>query len=290
MKQSLFWIACWSFGFTLAMTFNKVLSQEGMSSGFILVSRAFWGAFFLTPFFVHNRRTVLKSQHPWLQLLRIGFLFSAMLCTYYTYRTLPLFIATAIGFTGPLFVAILSVFILHEKISPTRWGLIMLGYAGVLILINPFQTHLQQISYLGILSSLATNIFGGCAAITLKKVSDDSISTIMIANSVGVLFLSLLWTASWGDLNVIHHIRFEDFALLSIVALFGVLSQVSFVRAIKLCQPSFVAPFEYTRILLSWPIGVLFFKEHVTWNAIIGCGVIIISTISLARISYKTSS
>ena len=61
----------------------------------------------------------------------------AMLCTYYTYRNLPIAFATSIGMTSAIFTTALSGLILKEVIGYKKWGLVILGYIGALIVIKP---------------------------------------------------------------------------------------------------------------------------------------------------------
>lgn len=79
-----------------------------------------------------------RTDHIWLVLSRALLLISATLGNFYALSYLPLTIISAIMFSSPIIVCFLSMTILKEKIGPWRWGAIVLGFAGVLIVIRPF--------------------------------------------------------------------------------------------------------------------------------------------------------
>ncbi len=79
-----------------------------------------------------------RTDHIWLVLSRALLLISATLGNFYALSYLPLTIISAIMFSSPIIVCFLSMTILKEQIGPWRWGAIVLGFAGVLIVIRPF--------------------------------------------------------------------------------------------------------------------------------------------------------
>ncbi|ABG30368.1 EamA/RhaT family transporter [Roseobacter denitrificans] len=79
-----------------------------------------------------------RTDHIWLVLSRALLLISATLGNFYALSYLPLTIISAIMFSSPIIVCFLSMTILKEQIGPWRWGAILLGFAGVLIVIRPF--------------------------------------------------------------------------------------------------------------------------------------------------------
>ena len=80
----------------------------------------------------------LHTERPLLHLLRGSVSVVSAFCAIYAYSRLPLANYYAIVFTGPLMVTAMSAFWLREKIDRTSWLAIATGFAGVLVVMNPF--------------------------------------------------------------------------------------------------------------------------------------------------------
>ena len=204
-----------------------------------------------------------------------------MLCTYYAYRTLPVAFATAIGMTAPLFVAILSFVFLKEKISFLKWGLISLGYIGVLLVMKPSSFIIDT----GTASALAANILAACCIILIKVLSRyDSTVTIMLHTNIGMTFGSfLLNIQGWPAIHT------RDIILMSLTGLLGTITQFCSIKALKHASPTAVAPFEYTRIIFALLIGIIVFNERPDIYMIIGTIVIIISAYLITCLQFNNS-
>jgi hypothetical protein len=102
-----------------------------------------WGYFvsmtvFVTAYFGSCRQfALLQSGHPVLQIARSGFLVVSIASLFVSLTYLPIAEATAIGFTGPLFITALSVPFLGERVGWHRWLAVIIGLAGVLVIVRP---------------------------------------------------------------------------------------------------------------------------------------------------------
>ncbi|KHA50483.1 DMT family transporter [Sulfitobacter geojensis] len=81
-----------------------------------------------------------KTDHLWQVVSRAVLLVTATLSNFYALHFLPLTVASAIMFSSPVIVCFLSISVLGEKVGPWRWGAILLGFIGVLIVVRPFGT------------------------------------------------------------------------------------------------------------------------------------------------------
>jgi drug/metabolite transporter (DMT)-like permease len=81
-----------------------------------------------------------KTDHIWPVVSRAVLLVSATLSNFYALQFLPLTTVSAIVFSSPVIVCFLSIYILKEPVGPLRWGAILLGFIGVLIVVRPFGT------------------------------------------------------------------------------------------------------------------------------------------------------
>ena len=79
----------------------------------------------------------LSSPRIGLLVLRAALLALATACNFYALRFLPLPVTASILFSAPLLVTALSGPLLGERVGPWRWGSVLLGFVGVLIVMQP---------------------------------------------------------------------------------------------------------------------------------------------------------
>ena len=82
-------------------------------------------------------RNLLGTQRPLLQLVRALSQVGISVFLLVGLRYIPLGEATAVMFLSPLFVTLLSVLLLKERVSLGQWASVLLGFAGVLIIVRP---------------------------------------------------------------------------------------------------------------------------------------------------------
>ena len=83
---------------------------------------------------------LLKTRHPWLHLMRGGLVVASNMTYFVALAVLPLADATALFFVAPLFITLLSIPILGEKVGPLRMGAVLVGFAGVVIMQRPWES------------------------------------------------------------------------------------------------------------------------------------------------------
>lgn len=266
---SILWMMLWSASFTTFAALTKFISPEISVFTMIFVRLCFGVALILPAL----PKMQLSQRLP-LHGARILTTSMAMICTYYAYSHLPLAFATSIGFTAPLITVMLAIVILGDRVSRYQWFMIFLGYLGVLIMLHP-----GTIEYnFALFTAFAANLLASLANIMVKKLSStDSSLQILLHNSVGVLVVvGILASFYWTTPSQ------QDLFYMFLLGCAGTVTQYSYIRALKLADPSTVAPFEYTRLIFAVPIGYLLFAELPTAWTIVGSIVIIFSNTMLA--------
>ncbi|MBN9413317.1 MAG: DMT family transporter [Candidatus Paracaedimonas acanthamoebae] len=264
----------WALSFTTAMSFVKIVHGE-IHSLMILFLRCFFGFLFFSPFVVKGGISNLRTKRPFLHGIRVILTCTGMFCTYYAYRHLPLATASAIGFTSPLFTTIFSFLFFKEHISYKKWMVIFAGYLGVLIILRPFSLHLDNAMYVAL---LANAVASGAIIVAKRLSSTESTVTILFYTNIATFLLSsfaVLWVWQTPDIR--------EILILACVGLAGILSQFFYIKALQLGKPSFLAPFEYTRLLFAIVVGTLFFQESLDQWSLMGAFVIIFATFFLSR-------
>jgi drug/metabolite transporter (DMT)-like permease len=165
-------------------------------------------------------------------------------------------IAMTLTFASPFFIALLSIFILKDRVGVYRWSAIVIGFLGVIMIMRPTSDVFVIYSIFPILVAF----FWSLSMIVLKFVPEN-ISTAKIqfySLFFSILGELLLYVFSSG------HQTIESMSHLFLMAMTGILGGtggILFIYAYRLMSPSKLAPFEYLGIPSSFILGWIFFKE-----------------------------
>jgi drug/metabolite transporter (DMT)-like permease len=198
---------------------------------------------------------------------------TAMFGGFYSVVHLPLADATALSFTKPLFVIVLAVIVLKEKVRIRRWSATIGGFIGVLVMLRP-GAGIEPAAIVGIGAALA--VAGVVIMVKDLTKTEQPIAILFYFGLVStvIALAPALWfwqQPTWWELTL----------LIAIGAL-GAGGQGATVRSYLCGEATFVAPFDYTRLLYAGFLGWLFFAEvpdSWTW---IGAGIIVASTLYIA--------
>ncbi len=286
--KAILWVLLYCVCFTSAMSVNKLLSPD-LPGVLKLLLRGIFGFLFLMPAVFRLGIHVFHTKTIQLQGIRMIFLALAMSGTYYTYTHLPITLATAIGFSGPIFTATLAHYFLKDRITMDLWLVIIAGYVGVLIMVGPAWT-----TSLAIIVALGANIVTGMNLIYIKKITRfDSPLTILLWGNIGLIGIAFsywMWAicVSSADSQIYIFPTLHDFGLLIILGCLGTLSQFSYISALRHASPSFLAPFEYFRLVVAIPIALALGESLFDFRQIIGGSVIILTTLYIAKRGDRT--
>ena len=135
-----------------------------------------------------------RTSHP-LQVLSRGFLLiSATLGNFYALNFLPLTVVSAIMFSSPIIVCFLSMTILKERIGPWRWGAILLGFAGVLIVIRPFGEAFHPAMILPLYNATALALYSLMTRRLAGVVAVDTQQFYLGALGTALMLPFAIWT------------------------------------------------------------------------------------------------
>jgi drug/metabolite transporter (DMT)-like permease len=173
----------------------------------------------------------------------------------------------------------LAVMVLGDRVVWGQWGLVALGHIGVLIMMRPGSENFDP----AIIVALFANFFASAAIIIVKKLSttESTLQILFYTNVVSVLLMSILAGFLWETPSQ------HDLIILCVIGATGTFSQFCYIQSLKLSDPSFVAPFEYSRLVFAIPIGLIFFAEIPTNWDIAGSFVIISSNFLLTLFKLK---
>ena len=220
-------------------------------------------------------RPLLRARWS-LHLLRGALGILMMAAFVYALRTLPLSTAYSIFFVAPLLITAMSVPVLGETVGPRRWTAIVVGFAGVLVVLRP--TGGGLITLAGVAVLLAA-IGYAVSAITVRVLARTDSTQAMVVWLMALMAVGagLLAWPGWQPL------RMEHAWLVLVLGIAGALGQYLITEAFRLGEASLLAPLEYTAlvwgVLLDLGIwGVL--PGAVTWT---GAAIIVASGLYLIR-------
>jgi drug/metabolite transporter (DMT)-like permease len=208
-----------------------------------------------------------KTDHPWQIISRSILLISATLSNFYALQFLPLTVVSAIIFSSPVIVCFLSTTILKEKVGPWRWGAILLGFIGVLIVVRPFGTAFHPAMILIIYNatalafySLMTRKLAGIVAVETMQFYMGLIGSIL-------LFPLAVWTWVQPD---------GAFAMIVLISLgiFGWAGHQLLTNAHRFGTANQLMPFTYSFLIYVAIWGYVLFGTVPDFWTIIGAIVI----------------
>ena len=221
--------------------------------------------------FLPRLRSLMRTRHLGLQLLRSAFLFGATLCFFLSLSFLQLAEAVAIFEVAPLLITALSVLVLKEMVGPRRWIGVMVGLCGALIIIRPGSDVFQPAALLPI---AAASCFA-CYAISTRFLGQDEApaTSFLYTTIIGAVAAWALLPWSWSTPSP------TDIPILATFGMIGGIGHFMLILAFTTTQASILAPLSYLGLVYSAIFGLIFFSElpdQWTWigaAVIIGAGV-----------------
>ena len=218
--------------------------------------------------------SLLKTAHPTIQIGRSLLLLIATICYFTALGYVPLATAAVIGFTSPFIVTALSIPILGEQVGWRRWGAVVIGFFGAVIVIRPGTDTLHPLATLVLITAVCYGLY----QIYTRKISgsDKAVTTITWTALVGALITSIMVPFFWQTPQTLKQVL-----LLSVTGMVGGLGHYFVVKAFQHGQASLLAPVVYGQIVGATLLGfVIFgdFPDSWTWlgtSIIVGCGLYI---------------
>lgn len=226
-------------------------------------------------------RGLPTTQQPKLEYLRGVFLFLSYTAFMMGLAALPLADIEAIRFSGPLMITVLSVMILGEKVGPRRWLALVVGFAGVLLIVKPGSATFDPGSTFVLVSVL---FYALTVIVTRKLQTSDSSATMAYFSSLVYLVAALVLVplpAIVGEIPNAHpSIAFliRAWSMPTLLDL-GIMAGLGLVwagwmyfmsRAYSVAQASVIAPFEYVSLPINILWGFLIWQEIPTLTTLAG--------------------
>lgn len=186
---------------------------------------------------------------------------------YFAITRIPIADATALSYAAPIFITVLSIFLLGEVIGVQRWMAVLAGFIGVLLIARPEAGNWD----IGVLAAAASALTGAFVAIWLRKLSssEKSVTIGVYYNSLGSL-VCLVWMLTSAWLTP----RGDDWWLFLAFGLGCGLQQWLLTVSFRYAEASLLAPFEYLAMVFAAIVGFVFWDEVPVMTTWIGAAII----------------
>lgn len=199
----------------------------------------------------------------------------AMLCWFYGLATMPIAEATALSFTAPIFASIAAIFFLGERMGVRRWGAIIVGFTGAMIILRPGLSSISLSAVVVLCGSIAV----AGSIVMVKILSRTEPSSLIVAYMVIYLVpMSLIpalffWVTPSGN----------DWFWLIFIGVVATAGQLGITFAYASTDATVVLPFDYARLPFAALVGYLAFDQSPDLWTWIGAAIIAGSAIYIAR-------
>ncbi len=248
-SYSAFQIAFFRFFFALFPLFPLIVSSGGLD---VFKTKRFPG-------------------HVWRSI--VGTL--SLISYFYSLQHLPLADAVAVSFTNPLFITLLSMVLLKEKVGLNRWIAIVLGFVGVVIIAQPDGLTLN----IGVIYGLVSSMFYALAMISLRTLgsTEKVLTTTAYFTILASCMLAVPAAFSWTPPS------FIDLMIFILCGLLAGIGQLFLTSAYQNAPPSVISPFNYSSILWAVIIGFIAWGQIPALHVWIGSGLVIATGIYILQ-------
>jgi drug/metabolite transporter (DMT)-like permease len=216
-----------------------------------------------------------RTRRPWLHIARSALMLAATMLFFTALRYLPLADAVAINFIMPALVTAFSIPILNEQVGIRRWIAILVGFAGVLVIIRPG---------MGVMHWAAVLPLGTAACYAFYQI------LTRIASRTDDTNTSLFWTSAFGVVVTTAAVPFvwaaPDTAgwalMVGLGAVYG-LGHWLVIRALEVAAASRLSPFLYAQIIWATLFGLVLFDQFPDGPTFVGLTIVIASGLYIWR-------
>ena len=245
-------------------------------TGEVLFFRGFFGllpTYFLIP--KNKLKTFYTTERSKEHLFRCLMGLMALIAIVVALRELPLAVVVSLSYAAPLFITVLSIFLLSEKVGIFRWLAVLIGFIGVIIIAEPGFKGMNYLYFLPLIFCIGMAF----VTITIRKLSTTEpiwLISIFFTITISIAGLATI-PMGWIMPN------FQDFILLALIGVTGGSANLFLTQSYKLSEVSLVAPLKYLALIFAIIFGYLIWNEIPTIKTLIGASLVILASLIIFR-------
>lgn len=291
MNKSIVYVLVCVFLWALIPAVSK-LGQNGLDNHQFL----FWSSLSSLLFFLgigiykKNIAHLYKiSKNKWLKAISLGFLGTYLyyVLLYFGYANAPGMEVLIVQYSWPILVAVLSLIILREKLTTPKVISILLGFLGVFMVLT--KGNFSQLKFENLTIDLI--VFFGAFVFALFSVLSKKIEM----NDISLLTIYFLTAsvASFISMNIFSEFKTPGLNTITPIVINGFfvngLSYIFWIKALKIGEASFIAPFVFLTPVLSSIFLIVIFNEPFYTAYLIGMSCVILGGLLNARKAKKNA-
>lgn len=212
-------------------------------------------------------RQAAKTQQPFLQIGR-GVLLVLEICVMLTAFTyLGMVESLAVFSAYPLLVAALSGPILGEIVGWRRWIAILIGFVGILIILEPGYGVFQPAALIALGSALMFSVYSLLTRYAARK--DDTATSFFWTGVAGSVLMTMIGVWHWEPMTG------TDYIFMILLCISGATGHWLLIRCYEITEASTLQPFVFLHLVFGAVIGVLVFGEIIRVNVAIGAVIVV---------------
>jgi len=245
-------------------------------TGEVLFFRGFFGllpTYFLIP--KNKLKTFYTTERSKEHLFRCLMGLMALIAIVVALRELPLAVVVSLSYAAPLFITVLSIFLLSEKVGIFRWLAVLIGFVGVIIIAEPGIKGMNYLYFLPLIFCIGMAF----VTITIRKLSTTEpiwLISIFFTITISIAGLATI-PIGWIMPN------FQDFILLALIGVTGGSANLFLTQSYKLSEVSLVAPLKYLALIFAIIFGYLIWNEIPTIKTLIGASLVVFASLIIFR-------
>ena len=257
--------------FLFSLTHTSVrLMSDTMTAFQIVFWRMLLSMAMLMPWYAWQGFGLLKTRRPGMHALRAAVNCGGMLLWFFAIAVVPLGKAVAIHFVLPIFVMVLAVIVLRERVGIRRMSAALVGFGGVLLVLRPneFGIGWPEIMILGSALCYATTV------IFLKYMvkSETPLALTFYTNFFILMFTIPPTIWFWVPPSV------DDIFPILAIGLTGTFAPLLYTTALRIADASIIAATDFLRLPITAGLAFALFGEVPDIWVWIGGGIIFLST------------
>jgi drug/metabolite transporter (DMT)-like permease len=207
---------------------------------------------------------------------RAGYFVASTFLVNWSFKLMPLPVAHAILFASPIMMTALAPFLLAEKVTLSRWIAVILGFLGVVLIIDPFGVGWQWVAVVPLGGALAAALRD---LATREIAGTESTLSLMFSMAVatGAAGLATMPFGGW---------RIPQPSDLMLMATFGITTTSALyfqVLAFRAAEAGLLAPFKYSTIVWSIVLGIVLWGDFPTFTMLAGIAIVVGSGLFILR-------
>lgn len=261
--------------FSTMNAFVKELRVQELPLIEIIWGRYFFHTIIILAIFPRRIPTLLSGSDKGLQIVRSILVLLATACMFTAVGLMPLADAVAITFIAPLLITALSVPLLREQVGLRRWIAVIVGFAGMMVIVRPGGGLFQ----LAALLPIGVTIFYALYQIITRLISHrtDPINTVFYTAIVGGVVMTAIVPFFWQTPTA------AQWGMLIVAGFLGGLGHFAIIIAYQRAEAPLVAPFAYSELIWATLLGLTLFGDFPDLWTLVGAGIIAASGIYILQ-------